>query len=66
MLRYFKFFSAFHLNKLELNILLITEGGLFLNIDTFVFNMVSNENCTVCHWCCALVDQYLVISIFTK
>lgn len=46
-LRYFQFFSEFHLNKLELSILLITEGGLFLNIDTFVFTMVSIENCSV-------------------
>lgn len=63
MLRYFQLFSAFHLNKLELSVLLFAEGGLFLSIDTFMFTMVSNENCTVCHWCCALVDQYLIISI---
>lgn len=66
MQRYIQLFGAFHLNKLELSSLLITEGGLFLNIDTFVFTMVSNENCSVCHWCCAPVDQNLIISISVK
>lgn len=65
MLRYFNFSVHFIWINLNWVFFYLQKSLSFLhNISSFTF--IFNENCTVCHWSCQTVDQYLIIKKCVK